>query len=154
MKAKLSAAVAAAALFCAGAAFAAPVTLTSHAYKEVATKTADGRTQVSRVEPNAVAPGDDVLYVLTYQNGGAVAADALVITNPVPRELTYVAAEGASVSVDGGQSFGPLAQAVIRSADGASRPASPADVTHVRWALSSPVPAGGEGEVSYRAKLK
>ena len=45
---------------------------------------------------------------------------------PEAEIVQWLVAEGAAVSVDGGQSFGALAQAVIRSADGASRPAAPA----------------------------
>jgi hypothetical protein len=42
----------------------------------------------------------------------------------------------------------------VRNADGTSRPATPADVTHVRWRIATPIPAGANGELRFRGIVK
>ena len=42
----------------------------------------------------------------------------------------------------------------VNGKDGKSRPARGDDVTHVRWTLQAPVPAGQGGSVSYRAVVR
>lgn len=112
----------------------------------------NGRT-VTRLVPAArIAPGDAVVYVLAYANGGAKRADDVVITNPVPANLQFVEADGAEVSVDSGKTYGPLASLTV-NIDGTTRAATAADVTHVRWALA-PIAPGAAGQVAYRARLK
>lgn len=113
----------------------------------------NGRSITKLIPAARVSPGDDVVYVLSYANGGTKRADNVVITNPIPANLAFVGAEGAVVSVDGGTSYGPLAELRLPGADGSSRLATAADVTHVRWTLA-PIAPGSKGEVTYRARLK
>ncbi|MGQ0430759.1 MAG: hypothetical protein ACT4UQ_12575, partial [Gammaproteobacteria bacterium] len=105
-----------------------------------------------------VVPGTEVFYVITYRNVGDQPADGVAITNPVPVELEYVAALGLGpanqVSVDGGKHYGALAGLSVTDADGKSRPAQAADVTHVRWMLASALRPGDGGRVSFKARLK
>ncbi len=42
----------------------------------------------------------------------------------------------------------------VRNADGSRRPATLADVTHVRWHMARPIPAGGAGELRFRGIVK
>jgi uncharacterized repeat protein (TIGR01451 family) len=113
-----------------------------------------------RVPAVKVAPGGEVTYVITYRNVGDKPAEKAVITNPVPKELSYQggSASGArsnfEVSVDGGHTFGPLPSLKIAGPGGKLRPATSADVTHLRWTLAKAVPPGKEGTVSYKAVLK
>ena len=58
------------------------------------------------------------------------------------------------MSVDGGKSWGQLASLRIANADGTSRAAQPADVTHIRWAFAQPIGAGNAGELSFRGVVK
>lgn len=114
----------------------------------------DGKPVTTLVPAGKVTPGDEVHYVLAYTNAGARAAGDVVLVNPVPADLEYVAADnGALVSVDGGKVFAPLASLAVTAADGTSRPATGRDVTHVRWNLP-PVAAGAKGQVSFQARLK
>lgn len=116
----------------------------------------NGVAQVSRHPAGKVVPGDQVVYVITFANDAAKPADGVVITNPVPAGLAYAGpAEGVAplVSVDGA-TFAPLSQLTVRRADGAIGPANAADVSTLRWPLVTPVPAGGQVRLTYRATLK
>ena len=117
----------------------------------------DGSTQIALVAPARITPGDHVVYRLAFRNLGARSASGVVIANPVPAHVEYAGAAANSpapeLSVDG-RTFGPLATLVVRTAAGGNRAAQAADVRVVRWRLPQPVPAGGEGQVAFRAVLK
>ncbi len=90
------------------------------------------------LEPAArLAPGDRVVYVVSWQrlggNGG------FTVTNPLPRTVYFQgSAEGdEEVSVDGGRTWGKLGALRI-----GARLATPEDVTHVRWRVASPRASG------------
>ena len=140
----------------AAAAAANEVTLSSEVFVERPKVDAAGKTQVVREKPEVVTPGDKLVFVVRYANGGAQPAADLTVTNPIPQAVAYTAAEGAgsAVSVDGGKSWGELAALRISLADGTSRPAAPADVTHVRWRFAQPIPAGTGGEVRFRGVVR
>jgi len=78
------------------------------------------------------------------------------VTNPIPESVSFSGPEsaGSVLSVDGGRTWGELGRLSVRNADGTSRPATPADVTHVRWRLTQPIPAGGTGELRFRGIVK
>ena len=124
--------------------------------------TKDGVT-VTEVSPDERrVPGDLLRYRLDVANAGPGAANEVVINYPVPAEVRY---EGESapdtlVSVDGGKTFAQLASLLIALPPGStaaglpqSRPATFADVTHVRWPLGTLAP-GSKVSVNFRAVLK
>jgi len=129
-------------------------------FQEVDVKSADGSMHKERVPAAKVVPGTEVIYVITYHNVGKQAASDVVITNPIPSELAYRPetepgpSAAPEVSVDSGKTWGALAKLMVPGADGKPRPAQGSDVTHVRWKLRTPVKAGEEGSVSYRAVLE
>lgn len=135
---------------------AGSVSLVSEVFVERTETNADGRSVTTRAEPDMVVPGDNLVFVLNYRNDGAEPATDLVLTNPVPDSVSFSGTDDASavVSVDGGKTWGALAALTVAGADGASRPAQAADVTHIRWVLSQPVPQGGAGELSFRGVVK
>lgn len=104
-----------------------------------------------------VVPGDQVTLVLEYRNTAAAPLANVVLANPVPRGRVFRAAAPGTpapeVSIDG-TNFSALDRLVVRAADGARRPAVPADIVAVRWRLSAPVPAGGQGRLAFRAALE
>jgi uncharacterized repeat protein (TIGR01451 family) len=129
-------------------------------FQDVEVKAADGTMHKERVPAAKVVPGSEVIYVITYQNVGKQPATDVVITNPIPSELAYRPepqpgpTAAPEVSVDAGKSWGALAKLVVTGDDGKPRPAQGSDVTHVRWKLGTPVKAGEQGSVSYRAVLE
>jgi len=138
------------------------VELISRAEVEVTEQDAKGKTVLKRTDAAKanVAPGDTVLYTIDYINNGDKPATGVNINNPVPENMLYVdkSAEGAGAridfSVDKGKSYGPIATLKVKNAAGREKPAAAADITTVRWTLEKPLPAGGKGSVSYRAKVK
>ncbi len=132
------------------------VALSSEVLVERVKQEADGSSRVVREQPGVVTPGDKLVFVLSYRNGGAQPASGFVVTNPIPAAIAFAGgeSEGAIVSVDGGKSWGALASLRIANPDGTSRAASPADVTHIRWSFSQPIAAGNAGELSFRGVVK
>ena len=131
------------------------VSLASQVFVEKTVKDAKGEAQIVRQTPDVVTPGDRLVFVLSYSNKGATAATGFTVTNPLPASVVFTAAEGsAEVSIDGGKSWGQLAALTVKAADGTSRAAAPADVTHIRWAFSQPIPAGAGGQLTFRGTVK
>jgi len=126
--------------------------------KEVVTVSDSGETQKSLVTADAVVPGDDVVYTITFTNISDESAENVVITNPVSESLTYIKGSafgpGTAIafSVDGGATFGDLDELTV-TVDGDVKPARPEDVTHVRWAMQGELQAGAQGLARFRARL-
>ena len=121
------------------------------------TAAADGTTLLSLVPAAKVVPGDRVIIRLAYRNTGAAPIGNVVLDNPLPKGIAYRAPSAGSpvpeLSVDG-RNFGPLTTLRVTARDGSARAATADDVTHVRWRIAAPVPAGAQGHVSLDAVLK
>jgi uncharacterized repeat protein (TIGR01451 family) len=132
-----------------------PVQLNSDVLVE-RTVTENGQTRVTLEEPSAVVPGDTLVFVLRYENTGRQAATNFVITNPLPQAVRYTGTvdAGASVSIDGGRSWGALGDLRVREADGTMRPARADEVTHIRWAFAQPIAAGQSGRLMFRGIVR
>ncbi len=138
-------------------ALAAPVQLTTRIMKEQRSLAADGTAGIRLVPAVKAIPGDRLVYILAYRNNGTAPVADLVLDNPLPPSVAYRAPVPGSpvpeLSVDGVR-FGPLATLSAHTPQGGVRSAGPDDVRHVRWHVPGPVPAGGQGQVSFRAALK
>jgi uncharacterized repeat protein (TIGR01451 family) len=132
------------------------VALTSAVFVEKTVAEGNGKNRLVLEEPKTVVPGDKLVFVLAYRNQGAKPATDFVVTNPMPGAVAYQGTgdAGAIVSVDNGRSWGPLAALKVRKADGSVRSAYPEDVTHVRWAMKTPIPAGAAGKLSFRGVVR
>jgi hypothetical protein len=132
------------------------VSLNNDVFVERVSTDADGKRRVTLEAPKVVLPGDRLLFVLSYRNASGKAADKFVVTNPMPAAVQFAeqADDAALVSVDGGKNWGLLAQLRVANADGTDRPARTEDVTHIRWAFSQPIPAGGTGKLMFRGIVK
>ena len=132
------------------------VSLTSEVLVEHVKQQADGSSAIVREEPRVVTPGDKLVFLLSYRNGGAEPATGFVVTNPIPASVAFTGgeSEGAIVSVDGGKSWGALASLKVASEDGSLRPATASDVTHIRWSFAQPIAAGRAGQLSFRGVVK
>ena len=140
----------------AAASAAEDVTLSSKVLVERVKTGPDGKTATVREEPGVVTPGDRLVFVIGYRNGGAKPATGFTLTNPVPAAVAYTGTEdpAAAVSVDGGKTWGALAALRVAQADGTSRPATAADVTHVRWSFSQAIAPGASGDLSFRGIVR
>lgn len=127
--------------------------------KVVSMEYEDGSTETEYVPTEAVEPGEELAYVVSFRNEGEEPEEGVVIPVPVPDDMVYVEdsviadAEDAAVefSADGGKSFAPRDGLVV--ADGEeTRPASADEITHVRWTFARVVP-GEEGMLAFHAML-
>ncbi|HEX2763088.1 MAG TPA: hypothetical protein VHM92_04470 [Allosphingosinicella sp.] len=116
----------------------------------------DGKPVTVREVPGIVTPGEKLVFILTYRNEGAAPATGFTLTNPIPDSVAFTGTEDkdAVVSVDGGKSWGALASLKVVQADGSSRPAAAADVTHIRWSFARPIAAGSGGELSFNGVVE
>ncbi len=125
-------------------------------YKEVRTAAADGATDVKLVAADKAAPGDRLVYVLTYRNTGAQPVSNLILDYPMPKGVSYRSpAQGSQpplVSADGVH-FGPPADMAGGSHPGLSPRNGTDAVTALRWQVDGPVAPGAQGEVSFKATL-
>ena len=130
------------------------------AEKEIVVENENGEKEIKREAVDKVIPGDHVVYTIEYKNVGEEAASSVVINNPVPENMHYVAgtATGDSAdivfSVDGGQSFDKAENLKVMDEEGKERPATAKDYTHIRWNLVDSVATGAMGQVAYRAELQ
>ena len=117
---------------------------------------AQGHNQTVLEEPKVVIPGDRLLFTLSYRNNGDAPATNFVVTNPVPGAVAFDSTSDgiASVSVDGGATWGQLADLTIQNPDGTTRPARADDVTHVRWVFAQPIPAHDAGRLMFRGIVR
>ena len=118
----------------------------------------NGERQTKLVDADTVLPGDEVVYTVSFSNVSEEPAENVVITNPLPEQLTYVEGSafgpGADLefSVDGGQTFAAASELSVTE-DGFSRPARGEDFTHIRWVLNQDIDPGAQGMAQFRARL-
>lgn len=144
--------------------FAAPAAasgLTASQSVEVASISvdADGVATKTFQVTEEIAPGDELRYVLSYDNQGTDAASNVRLDMPVPASVNFVAGSveaGPAIvtySADNGASYAAL-DALSVSEDGATRPAQAEDITNIRWTFAEAITPGQSGTISYRAILQ
>ena len=132
--------------------------VTTIVQKEQVTIDDAGKRTTRLVDATKVVPGDEVIYTVTFSNISDVPAENVVITNPLPEQLTYVDGSafgpGAEIvfSVDGGKTFGRAGELTV-SEDGVPRSATAQDFTHIRWVMATDIAAGSQGMSQFRARL-
>lgn len=139
----------------AGHAFA-QVKITNNVYQEMEVKATDGKITKKLVPAARVVPGAEVVYEIAYSNSGKQVATDVTINNAVPRDLEFVSdgeTPATVVSVDGGVTYGKLADLFVLDKSGEPRPARKTDVTNLRWVLAQLAP-GANGKVMFRAKVR
>lgn len=136
----------------------AEITATQVVERVVVTTTEDGSQTESLVQAETVVPGELLAYSLSWENESADPAENVVITMPVPAEVTYV--EGSAdvsgtivtFSADDGQTFSARNALTVTTAD-TIKSAVADDITHVRWTFADAVAADANGAVTFRAVL-
>jgi uncharacterized repeat protein (TIGR01451 family) len=128
--------------------------------KVVAAPQADGTTKPGLEPAEYTAPGDEIVFTVTFTNVSVRAADHVRITNPIPGEMRYLPSSasgpGSEVlySADGGLTFGTPKELTVTADDGSRRAADASDYTHIRWILRAPLDAGAKGFVRFRAVVR
>lgn len=133
----------------------APLELVGYVKLEQVTMTASGERQVEWIEPQVVVPGDKLIFGTRFANKGNAPIERFVVSNPVPASvrLTSEIDPALLVSVDGGATWGKLADLVIVQPDGERRPAVPGDVSNVRWVLPAIAP-GESGTLEFPVTVR
>jgi uncharacterized repeat protein (TIGR01451 family) len=127
---------------------------------EVESVNAAGQKETYRIPVDTAEPGARLIYSIHYKNAGTEQAVNAVITTPLPAKISYQegSAQGAGTrvtfSIDGGRTYHPPDQLLIKDASGRKFPAQPSDYSHIRWNFETPLAPGATGVVSYRAILK
>jgi hypothetical protein len=134
---------------------ASPISLVGDVKVEKIVTAPDGTERTELVEPSAIIPGDRLIFGTDFAHTGAEVVNNFVVTNPLPAAVRLApdADPALDVSVDGGKTWGKLAALTVSNSDGAARPATHADVTHVRWVLASVTP-GAKGRLTYPAIIR
>jgi uncharacterized repeat protein (TIGR01451 family) len=132
-----------------------PITLAGDVMMVKTEVSETGESTTKLVEPKIIVPGDRLIFGTDYSNSSSKAVDNFVVTNPLPAPVRLApdADPELTVSVDGGKSWGKLANLSVKGEDGSSRTAAHADVTHVRWVLSVVEP-GAKGRLEYPAIIR
>ena len=139
------------------------VTIMTISEKEVV-ETIDGNEAKRRIETSEIEPGETLIFTMKYTNKGEDRVLNVIIDNPIPPESVYVVGSASSgvgseikFSIDGGKTFN-LPNLLTYEVDNPSgypfiKTASPEQYTNIRWVVKE-IPAGKEGEVSFRVRLK
>ena len=120
----------------------------------------DGNRKTRLVPVETAVPGDEIVYTVTFANIGDEPADKVLVTNPIPNEMSFIAGSAfgpgteVSYSVDGGETFGLPEELTIEDVEQGERLAAADDYTHIRWVLKTPLDAGAQGFARYRARLR
>lgn len=137
----------------------ANVTLNTASFQEQTKVTVTGEKVKEWVKASKVIPGTVVRYVNTLENQGDDVATKLVIKNPIPKNMEYVANSAScasectlSYSVDGGKSYKQPSELYV--GEGEKRHlAKASDYTDIKWVVSS-LSATAQSSVEYQARLK
>lgn len=109
------------------------------------------------VAPDVVVPGDRVRVTLVFTNKGTAPAAGVNLVNPIPEGLIFDETAdpiGFGVSTDGGKTFAALTALKVPVAGGASRAATVADVTHVRWSWPEVLAPGQSRSVAFFGRVR
>jgi uncharacterized repeat protein (TIGR01451 family) len=117
-----------------------------------------GQTATKLVPVTRALPGDEVVWTVTARNVCDKPVEHVVVANPVPEHMTYVANSALGIgtaitySLDG-KEFAPLTGLLARTTDGTTRTAKADEVRHIRWTYANAFAPGAAAFVRYRAML-
>ena len=111
------------------------------------------------VAVDKVVPGDEIVWTITATNVCKEPTADVVIANPVPAHMTYVANSALGTGTDiayslDGKEFKNAAELQVRGADGTTRAARADEFRAIRWTYKSAVAPGATAFVRYRAVVK
>ncbi|MBN2415137.1 DUF11 domain-containing protein [bacterium] len=113
--------------------------------------------------PVAYAPGDTIRYTIFAKNtGDGPMVDATVV-DPVPENVIYVidsaTGEDARIlfSVNGGMRYSVwpvMVTATTANGTPVQREAGEEQVTHIKWLIEAPIPAGEQKVLTFKVVVK
>jgi uncharacterized repeat protein (TIGR01451 family) len=120
---------------------------------------AQGKQATRLVAPGKVVPGNEIVYTITAKNSCDKPATNVVINNPVPEHMTYVAKSASGTGTEityslDGKSFDKLEVLTVKQIDGVSRAARADEVKAIRWVVATAINAGQSSSVRFRATVK
>jgi len=137
----------------------ANVTISSTSFQEVIKVTPSGEKNKVWVKTEKVVPGTVVRYVNTLKNTGANSATKLLVKNPIPENMEYVAESAKcqdgcelSFSVDGGKSFKSPSKLYVGVGENRHL-AKASEYTDIRWVIDT-LASDSMSFVEYKARLK
>jgi uncharacterized repeat protein (TIGR01451 family) len=116
--------------------------------------------KVKRLVPaGKVVPGNEVVWTITATNVCKTPTDNVVIANPVPEHMTYVAHSAMGTGTDiayslDGKQFKSAADLQVRADDGTTHAARPDEYRAIRWTYKTAFAPGATAFVRYRALVK
>lgn len=108
-------------------------------------------------------PGDVFRYTVSSNNAGDVAATNLVVTQPIPPQMSYVLASaesnnGATItySIDAGKTFvaNPTVKVTLPDGRVEVQPAPAEAYTHIRWAFGSELDPSENAKAFYQVQVR
>jgi uncharacterized repeat protein (TIGR01451 family) len=134
------------------------VELRNDVQMEIEFTDASGQKSIRLMPPSKVVPGNQVVYIITARNVCKKPVDKLVLNNPVPDHLSYVAdsASGSGTditfSVDG-KNYSKAEALVVQDAEGHAHAARNEDIRSIRWILNGSLAPGQSTAVRFRAAV-
>ena len=136
------------------------VTLTSAVLRQIEVENEKGEKVVELVPVDKALPGEELIIRITYTNTSAEPAENIVIVNPVPDQMSYVAGSAAgdltvpTFSIDSGKSFALPEKLLVKGEDGKMKTASAELYTHIRFRRIEALDPGQVDTVSFLAVLE
>ena len=127
--------------------------------REIIVRNPDGTQTIKREKADLVTPGDKVVYSLHYVNDQDQIAENVVLSMPIPPEITYIEGSAQSegtrtlFSVDGGKTYAPRSDLMVWE-NGQARAARASDITNIRWMVGAALAPKQTGRLSYAGRLK
>jgi uncharacterized repeat protein (TIGR01451 family) len=137
----------------------ANVSINSASFQEQTKVDANGKKVKEWVKASKVVPGTVIRYVNSLENSGEKSATKLVVNNPVPENMEYVANSAScesgcaiSYSVDGGKTYKQPEELFLGVGE-ERHVAQASEYTAIRWVVDS-LAATSQSAVEYKARLK
>ena len=137
----------------------ADVSISSTSLQEKTKVSSSGEKVKEWIKAEKVVPGTVIRYVNTLNNSGNTPATQLVVNNPIPKNMQYVANSAicatscsVSYSIDSGKSYHRAEELYIGVAE-ERHLANTSEYTDIRWVVDS-LSASSQSSVEYKARLK
>ena len=147
------------ALMVASVALHAELSISSISYQEINKASSTGEKTKAWVKTHKVIPGTIIRYVNSLNNSGIQMAKHLVVSNPIPNNMEYIAGSASCVSeciikysVDGGQIFDVTSELFLGMGE-ERHLAQAKEYTHIQWVLNT-LDGQSNSNVEYQARLK